>query len=175
MSADSLSLRLRIARPGFELALAEEIPLTGTTAVFGPSGSGKSTLLRAVAGFETPAEGCIRWGGVPWFDAAGGVNLPPHRRPVGYVFQDARLFPHLDVAGNLAFAARRGRRRAPAPARAPLHPDDVVAALDLGPLLARRVASLSGGERQRVALARTLVAAPRLLLLDEPLAALDQG
>lgn len=167
MAADRLSLHLRVRHPGFELDVAEELPLDGFTAVFGPSGSGKSTLLRAVAGFETPLDGRIVWNGEVWFDAAAGVNLAPHRRPVGFMFQDSRLFPHLNVAGNLAFAYRR--RQGAGPAR-----DEVVAALDLGDLLHRRVHDLSGGERQRVALGRTLLRGPSLMLLDEPLAALDR-
>jgi molybdate transport system ATP-binding protein len=176
MSAEHLSLRLRLGFPGFELDLEEELELAGVTAVFGPSGSGKSTLLRAIAGFEKPTAGRIAWGDRVWFDADAGIFLPPDRRPVGFMFQDARLFAHLDVAGNLAYAehARRRRRRRHGPPQAPLPHQAVVAALDLEPLLHRQVGSLSGGERQRVALGRTLLANPSLLLLDEPLAALDR-
>ncbi|MEQ8857624.1 MAG: molybdenum ABC transporter ATP-binding protein [Pseudomonadales bacterium] len=168
MSADRLSVAVRIERAGFDLDLSEDIVLDGVTAVFGPSGSGKSTLLRALAGFEAPLAGRVALGDSVWFDAAVGIDVPPHRRPVGFMFQDARLFAHLDVAGNLAYARKR-RREHPGIAR-----EAVVAALDLEPLLARAVATLSGGERQRVALGRTLLSAPRLLLLDEPLAALDR-
>lgn len=167
MSAEQLSISARIELAGFRLELTERLPLDGVTAVFGPSGSGKSTLLRVLAGFETPAAGRIALGADVWFDAAAGIDVPAHRRPVGFMFQDARLFAHLDVAGNLAYAQRRR-------SHADLQWEAVVDALDLAPLLARSVVTLSGGERQRVALGRTLLRGPRLLLLDEPLAALDR-
>lgn len=168
MSVDTLETRLRLARGRFVLDVSEALPLEGVTALFGPSGSGKSTWLRAIAGLEKPARGRIALGTEVWFDSAAGVDLPTHRRPVGYLFQDARLFGHLDVAGNLAFADRRNPAGGADLAA-------VVAALDLQPLLSRRVQGLSGGERQRVALGRTLLRRPRLLLLDEPLAGLDQS
>lgn len=167
MPADPLSIRLSLSFPGFDLELEELLSLRGITALFGPSGSGKSTLLRAIAGFETPRDGKIALGPETWFESEQGINLPPHRRPVGFLFQDSRLFPHLDVSGNLAFAEKR------AGPGSGMTRNDVVKALDLDPLLARPVTALSGGERQRVALARTLLIRPRLLLLDEPLAALD--
>lgn len=168
MSADALKLHVELQLEHFALTVDETLGLDGVTAVFGPSGSGKTTLLRTIAGFERPTAGRVTFGEQHWFDSAGRVDLPPHRRPVGFMFQGARLFDHLDVAGNLRYAARRRRR-----ALEGFDQDDVVAGLDLAPLLSRRVASLSGGERQRVALARTLLTAPRLLLLDEPLSALD--
>jgi len=169
MSAEELDLRIRIDRPSFDLDVSERLELSGVTAVFGPSGSGKSTLLRAIAGFEKPAPGRIAAGDGVWFDSEKGIDVAPHRRPVGFMFQDARLFAHLDVARNLAYGERRRRGRLEGFDRA-----DVISALDLGPLLARAIDSLSGGERQRVALGRTLLVHPELLLLDEPLSALDR-
>lgn len=137
-------------------------------ALFGPSGCGKSTTLAHVAGLLAPDAGRVVLDGDVLVDVARGVNLPPARRGVGLVAQDGLLFPHLDVAGNLDFAERRARGR-PHPARR-----DVVDALRLVPLLGRGVAALSGGERQRAALARALLSGPRLLLLDEPVSALDE-
>ena len=168
-SAGALTLDIDIELPlgNFHLQCAERLQMDGVTAVFGPSGAGKSALLRSIAGFE-PASGRVALGDDVWLDTAVGVRVPAHRRSVGYMFQDARLFPHLSVGGNLRYAARRARGGAPSF-------DDVVAALDLAALLRRRPSALSGGERQRVALGRTLLAKPALLLLDEPLAALDSA
>ncbi|MAU52037.1 MAG: molybdenum ABC transporter ATP-binding protein [Roseovarius sp.] len=161
-----LSADLRVRHPGFTLEVSHVFPGQGITALFGPSSCGKSTLLRVVAGFERGATGRVAFGEEIWLD--GRRFLPPHRRGVGYVFQDARLFPHLSVRGNLDYAHGRAAARA-----ARYSYGDVLDALDLGPLLARRVTDLSGGETQRVAIGRTLLARPRLLLMDEPLAALD--
>ncbi|HMK81560.1 MAG TPA: molybdenum ABC transporter ATP-binding protein [Xanthobacteraceae bacterium] len=140
----------------------------GVTALFGPSGSGKTSIINMVAGLLTPDRGRIMFGPTLWFDAAGGVSAPPHRRGIGYVFQDGRLFPHMTVAHNLDY----GRRMY----RLPREPDEqarIVAMLDIAHLLERRPGNLSGGERQRVAIGRALLMRPRLLLLDEPLASLD--
>ena len=169
MSVKHLSVSLGITYPEFTLTLDIEIPLRGTTAVFGPSGSGKSTFLRALAGFVRPDHGHIRFDGVDWFNSASRKFLSPHRRPVGFLFQNSRLFTHLNVEQNLRFADDRARGSA-----APFSIDDIVDAFDLAPLLARHSHSLSGGEGQRVALARTLLSRPELLLLDEPLSALDR-
>jgi molybdate transport system ATP-binding protein len=145
-------------------------PLEGApvTVLFGPSGSGKTTVLRALAGLDRPDAGSITFGGEPWFDAERGIQVQPQRRGVGLLFQDYALFPHLTVAANLGYGLHR-LPRAEREAR--------VAALagqfGLGELLARRPTTLSGGQRQRVALARALAPRPRLLLLDEPLSALD--
>ncbi|MEX2615478.1 MAG: molybdenum ABC transporter ATP-binding protein [Alphaproteobacteria bacterium] len=163
-----LTVDARNAYPDFELDISHRFGLDGITALFGPSGCGKTTLLRIIAGLEKNAEGRIAFGDEAWLDTGDAIFVPPHRRGVGYVFQDARLFPHLSVAGNLRYAARRSAgidRR--------IEFDDVVTALDLGALLPRRVGALSGGERQRAAIGRTLLTRPRLLLMDEPLAALD--
>jgi len=165
---ESTGLRLRFAHafPGFALAVDIAVPARGVTALFGPSGSGKTTLLRLVAGLERAAAGRLTLNGQVWQDTAQGIFLPTHRRPIGVVFQDARLFPHLSVRGNLDF----GRRRV-ATQRVAL--EQVVALLGIEHLLARMPDRLSGGEKQRVAIARALATSPRLLLLDEPLAALD--
>jgi len=165
-------LRCAIERgfPDFKLAVDETIGLDGITAVFGPSGSGKTTLLRAIAGLDRGMSGTIRFAEQVWQDDSRGVFVPPHKRGVGYVFQDARLFTHLNVAANLRYAERRSRK---ARRGLGIDFDEVVDALDLAPLLDRGTAALSGGERQRVAIGRTLLARPQLLLMDEPLAALD--
>lgn len=162
--AEHLHLALALARGDYRLDVALQLPMTGTSVVFGPSGCGKSTLLRAIAGLEPQVRGTLRVGDACWQD--GQTFLPPHRRGVGMVFQHSVLLPHLSVIENL----RYGWKRASA-SQALL--DAWIDRLGLGPLLARKPASLSGGERQRVALARALVCAPKLLLLDEPLSALD--
>ncbi len=163
-----MEVDLHLARRGFVLEARFEAPARGVTALFGPSGAGKTTLLRAIAGLEPAATGRVRVRDAVWQDGARRTFVPAHRRGVGYVFQDAALFAHLTVRGNLAYAWRR----APAGERR-LDPEAVARRLELGPLLDRRTADLSGGERRRVAIARALLGAPRLLLLDEPLSALD--
>ena len=154
-------------RGTFHLAVkfAAEAPIVG---LFGRSGSGKTTIVDAIAGVGRPARGSIRVDGAVLFDSATGVNLPPERRRVGYVFQDALLFPHLDVHANLLY----GQRRRTASERF-IDEARVVELLGLGPLLRRKPRALSGGEKQRVAIGRALLAQPRLLLMDEPLASLD--
>jgi molybdate transport system ATP-binding protein len=164
----SLSLNVALDRPGFDLRVALDLTLSGITAVFGASGSGKTTLLRIVAGLEREARGTVTFDGEAW--AGEATNVPAHRRRIGYVFQDGRLFPHLTVEQNLRFAAERSGRNRQRPS---IDFAAAVDALDLGPLLARRTPSLSGGEQQRVAIARALLASPRLMLMDEPLSSLD--
>ncbi len=165
-STQPLVVNARWSRGGFELSVDEHIDSSGVTAIFGPSGGGKTTLLRWIAGLEVPDEGRIAAGDTVW--SGDGVWIPPYDRPVGMLFQDARLFAHLDVAANLAFAERRSKSRAFG-----LSEREIIDSLDLGPLLHRQVDGLSGGERQRVALGRTLLRRPQWLLLDEPLSALD--
>lgn len=167
-TAISIDARFRLAYPGFVLDVDLQLPARGVTAFFGPSGSGKTTLLRCIAGLEHSPEGCLRVKGETWQE--GKIFLPPHRRPIGYVFQEANLFPHLDVAGNLDFGARRAGKNAPGHDKR----NTMIDMLGIGHLLGRRVQGLSGGERQRIAIARALLAAPQLLLMDEPLAALER-
>lgn len=150
----------------------------GVTGICGPSGSGKSTLLALIAGLQRPQRGLLKRDGEVLLDTHNGCFVPPHRRRIGLVFQDGQLFPHMSVRQNLLY----GFRHSPADKRGaqgqgsklPSNFEDVVAMLELAPLLQRRPTLLSGGERQRVALGRALLSAPRLLLLDEPLSALDE-
>ena len=164
------SCNARLTFGDFSLDARIDTPLSGTTALFGPSGGGKSTLLRVIAGLENRAEGHVAFDAQVWADSAKGLFIPAHRRPVGVVFQDGRLFTHLTVARNLRYADRRSRHRGGS-----IDIDTVVERLSLAPLLDRRPGTLSGGERQRVALGRTLLTRPALLLLDEPLSALDRA
>ena len=158
---------LRLPRHGFTLDVALNLPARGVTAFFGPSGCGKTSVLRALAGLERAA-GRVAFGETVWQDDAQGLFVPTHQRAIGYVIQEAALFPHLDVQHNLAYGLKR---IAPAERRIAL--DRVVDLLGIAHLLQRRPDTLSGGERQRVAIARALATSPALLLMDEPLAALD--
>lgn len=164
MSAPLFDLDLRLRRGDFECALRLRSQAR-VVAITGPSGSGKSSVLHAIAGLLRPVEGRIAIAGTLLFDRAARVDVPAHARGIGYVFQDARLFPHLDVRGNLLYARPRG------PIAFAF--DEVVELLGIGALLGRRTAGLSGGEAQRVAIGRALLAQPRALLLDEPLSMLD--
>lgn len=158
--------RFRLTYPGFDLDVDLALPDQGVTALFGPSGCGKTTVLRCMAGLVQADQGLLCVAGETW--QGDGVFLPTHSRPLGYVFQEANLFPHLSVRRNLLY----GQSRVPA-AHHRVALDHVVALLGLEHLLERMPQGLSGGERQRVAIARALLTSPRLLLMDEPLAALD--
>lgn len=162
-----IEARLALPRGGFALDVALALPARGVSALFGPSGCGKTTVLRALAGLER-ASGRVALGAEVWQDDATGRFVPTHQRAIGYVIQESALFPHLDVRRNLAY----GLNRIPAAARR-IALDRVIELLGIGHLLERRPGTLSGGERQRVAIARALATSPQLLLMDEPLAALD--
>jgi molybdate transport system ATP-binding protein len=169
-SVSRLLIRARKRLGDFDFQCDVDLPLSGLTALFGVSGSGKSTLINLVAGLHRPDDGRIAIGNEVFFDRASGTDVAVEKRALGVVFQDARLFPHLDVRNNLLFGFRRAGERAREP-RATF--DAVVQLLGIETLLERRPHTLSGGERQRVAIGRALLAQPRLLLMDEPLASLD--
>jgi molybdate transport system ATP-binding protein len=163
-----LDVSIQQRRGDFVLDAAFRAPTPGVVALFGRSGCGKTTLVSVIAGLLGAAQGHVRLDGDSWLDTAQGVDVAAERRRAGYVFQDARLFPHYSVRGNLLYGAGRTRG-----APTVIGFDEVVALLGLEALLDRRPGSLSGGEKQRVALGRALLAQPRLLLLDEPLSSLD--
>jgi len=163
-----LTLRANHRLGDFHLKLDISVPSRGVTALFGRSGAGKSSVVNLLAGLLQPDDGYVKVAGTVLFDSANGLSVPPEQRRLGYVFQEGRLFPHLSVRGNLLFGHRRI-----ASAERRIGVDDVVALLDIGPLLDRRPRDLSGGEKQRVAIGRALLANPKLLLMDEPLASLD--
>jgi molybdate transport system ATP-binding protein len=170
LDARPMSLKVAVEKRlgPFSLDVEFDAPTPGVVALFGPSGCGKSTTINIIAGLLQPDRGAISLDDDVLLDTRRKIAIAAERRGIGYVFQDARLFPHLNVASNLRYAQRRARR-------APyVTLERVLAMLDLGPLLSRRVHRLSGGERQRVAIGRALLSQPRLLLLDEPLAALDR-
>ena len=162
-----LEFDLRWQRGGFSLRAQGRLD-GGVTGLCGPSGAGKSMLLALIAGLQRPDAGTVRWNGVALVETGRRVFLPPEKRRIGLVFQDGCLFPHLTVQNNLLY----GYRRRPASERL-FPPDAIIALLDIGHLLTRRPRDLSGGEKQRVALGRALLYSPSLLLLDEPLASLD--
>lgn len=164
-----LDLDIQLSRGNFSLeaSLKLDHPITG---IFGPSGSGKSTLLDVIAGLVNPQVGKVKFGESLFYDTEKKINLPPHKRRIGYVFQDGQLFPHLSVKNNLLYGyylVPRNQRR--------FKLDQIVNLLEIQSLLSHYPRNLSGGEKQRVALGRALLTSPRLLLLDEPLASLDEG
>jgi molybdate transport system ATP-binding protein len=152
----------------FKFDVDLRLPGSGVTVLFGPSGSGKTTLLRCIAGLQRAPRGFLKINGEVWQDSERGVFVPTHKRPLGYVFQEASLFPHLTVAGNLQF----GRKRIGKTSNA-VDLQQVIELLGIGHLLTRMPERLSGGERQRIAIARALALNPEVLLMDEPLASLD--
>lgn len=166
----NVALRARAAAEpdGFALDVDLDLPQAGITALFGHSGSGKTTCLRVIAGLERIAGARVSFGDEVWQDDGRGVFVPVHKRALGYVFQEASLFDHLTVRGNLEY----GLKRVPVHERR-FAPEAIAELLGIAALLEQRPARLSGGERQRVAIARALLASPRVLLMDEPLAALD--
>lgn len=164
----TLSLSLRYQRGDFVLNLDNEWAGNGVLGVLGASGAGKSTLLRAIAGLDDDVQGNILWRDQCWLNTSAGQYLPVHQRAIGMVFQDVRLLPHLDVAGNLNYAQTRSDTTGPE-----IDVDEVIDVLALSPFMNRAPVTLSGGERQRVSLARALLRRPQLLLLDEPLSAVD--
>ncbi|MBC8405537.1 MAG: molybdenum ABC transporter ATP-binding protein [Planctomycetes bacterium] len=164
----NMQARFHIRQGGFNLHADLKIPARGVTALFGPSGCGKSSLLRAIAGLDRHTDGYFKFGAEIWQDQQ--QFLPPHKRPLGFVFQEASLFPHLNVRRNLEY----GVKRTPTSARF-ISLEKAVSLLGIQNLMERSPGTLSGGEKQRVAIARALAVSPRLLLMDEPLAALDQA
>lgn len=167
-AAQVIRFHYALERGSFLLDVEANIPMHGITGVFGTSGAGKTSLLRCIAGLEEPQQGTLVVGGKTWQDSASGTWRDPHERRIGYVFQEPSLFVHLDVQGNIDYGLRRrGGNNA-------IDREHIIDLLGLATLLQRRAEDLSGGEAQRVAIARALLSSPRFVLMDEPLASLDQ-
>ncbi len=166
----TLSIRYQLNRAAFELDVDLDLSMQGVTGLFGPSGAGKTTLLRCMAGLEKSDMGRLVVDGTVWEDSSSGMYVAPHKRQIAYVFQEARLFPHLNVSRNLEYGQRRSDND-----DHKLDFDRVVDLLELQDLLDRMPATLSGGEAQRVAIGRALLRSPKMILMDEPLAALDDA
>ena len=163
-----IHMHFKLSYPAFGLDVDVQMPGRGVTALYGHSGSGKTTCLRCIAGLERAEHGYVEVNGEVWQDSDRRIFVPPHKRALGYVFQEASLFPHLSVLANLQF----GLKRIPKQQRK-VHLADATELLGIGHLLDRHPQHLSGGERQRIGIARALLTSPKLLLMDEPLAALD--
>ncbi|MBF0438415.1 MAG: molybdenum ABC transporter ATP-binding protein [Magnetococcales bacterium] len=168
MAPDRIQVCFRLDYSTFSLDVDLDLPGQGVTALFGHSGSGKTTLLRAIAGLIRPAGGVLQVNGTCWQDDARNIFLPTHQRPIGYVFQDPTLFAHLDVRGNVTFGLQRIPKE-----KQRVSLQHAIELLGIESLLTRKPNTLSGGEKQRVAIARALAVSPAVLLMDEPLAALD--
>ena len=166
-----LDLKASITRPDFKGHFEINLELSGNLAIIGPSGSGKTTLLRYIAGLEPGCDSYLSFNGQVWRDDSRGIRVPAHKRDIGYVFQDIQLFDHLTVQGNLDFAIKRACQQL----GVGLEYEEIIELLDMQKLLRRKPDRLSGGEKQRVAIARALLRRPSLLLMDEPLANLDQS
>lgn len=162
------NIRIDITHPfqDFTFRAQFELPATGITSIFGPSGSGKTTLLNFISGKLTPQKGFVEINGTTIIDTDNKILLPIHERGIGYVFQEPTLFPHYSVEKNLLYGAKE---------KNPALFEDIVELLGIAPLLKKRIAYLSGGEKQRIAIGRALLSSPRILLMDEPLSALDQA
>ena len=168
MDSSNIPFRYELAFDSFQLFVDSSFPAHGVTAIFGHSGCGKSTLLRCIAGLEKPQQAYLKLNGKSWDDSSNDTRLEPHQRRIGYVFQEASLFPHLSVIKNIEFGVKRSKHSDSADQMS-----QAIELLDIENLLSRKPERLSGGERQRVAIARALAVCPELLLMDEPLAALD--